>query len=106
MEEVNLGKLLDALNKFRLIYGKPMVVSSGYRSPEHNRKVGGAPNSSHLTCEACDFRDASRELSNWCLANLDVLEECGLYMENPAVTTTWVHLQTRRPGSGKRVFDP
>lgn len=104
--EGNLTRLLASLNKFRLAYGKPMVVSSGYRPPEHNKKVGGAPNSCHLTCEACDFRDAKGEIKAWVAANPAILEQCGLYMEHPDATTTWIHLQIRMPTSGHRVFKP
>src|SRR4051812_21790333 len=33
---------LDCLQALRDLIGKPMIVLSGYRSPEHNRRVGGA----------------------------------------------------------------
>lgn len=104
--EANLAKLLDAVNKFRLLYGKPMIVSSGYRPPEHNKRVGGAPNSSHLTCEAVDFRDKDGAIKAWVQANLGVLEQCGLYAEAFEATPTWIHLQIRRPTSGSRIFKP
>lgn len=104
--EGNLNHLLASVNKLILAYGKFPGVSSGYRPPAHNAKVGGAPNSCHLTCEAVDLRDKDGELKKWCLANLAVLEDCGLYMEHPDATPTWCHLQTRMPGSGSRVFRP
>ena len=34
----------------------PIIINSGYRSPELNRKVGGAPTSNHLTGCAVDIR--------------------------------------------------
>ena len=33
-----------------------IIINSGYRSEEVNRKVGGAPNSNHLTGCAADIR--------------------------------------------------
>lgn len=102
----NISKLLDALNKFRLAYGKPMIVNSGLRTPEHNQKVGGSPKSSHMTGEACDFRDPDGAIDAYCLQNLALLEECGLYLEHPDHTKGWCHLQIRRPNSGNRVFRP
>ncbi len=101
----NLEKLLIALNLIRDLYGKPMTVSSGYRPPAVNAATSGAARASaHMTCEACDFADTDRQLVRWCLRNMDILEQAGLYMESPINTPTWVHLQTRAPRSGKRVF--
>lgn len=45
--------MLDAL---RALLGRPFKVSSGFRTPEHNRAEGGAPQSGHLTGEAVDIR--------------------------------------------------
>ena len=33
----------------------PIIVTSGYRSPEVNRRVGGSPTSAHMRGRACDF---------------------------------------------------
>lgn len=102
--EKNLSRLLAALNLFRGAYGKPMNVSSGYRPGKYNQAAHGALNSSHVTCEACDFHDRDRALTKWCLANLDKLEKFGLWMESPISTPTWVHLQIRAVKN--RVFIP
>lgn len=104
--EANLETLLKALNKLRKAYGKPMVVSSGYRPGKYNVAAGGAKKSNHMTCQACDFKDANGDLDKWCMANLNVLEECGLYLEHPDATKGWCHLQTTAPKSGNRVFKP
>lgn len=102
--EENLEKLLLALNKFRAVYGKPMIVTSGYRSTAHNSKVGGKARSAHLSCQAADFADRDGGLANFCLENIGLLESCGLWMEDPRYTSGWIHLQSR-PAS-KRVFIP
>lgn len=49
-------KLLKMLDEVRHIAGVPMVITSGYRDPEHNRRVGGARNSAHLRGTAVDVR--------------------------------------------------
>lgn len=102
--EANLEKLLKALNVFRQAYGKPMRVTSGYRPSTFNTKAGGARRSAHMTCEACDFADSDGAIKQWALANLNVLEQTGLYMEHPDATPTWCHLQTRP--TRNRVFRP
>jgi len=104
--ERNLQELLRRLNMFRQMYARPMVVSSGYRPAGINKQVGGAKNSAHMTCEACDFRDEKGELRRYILQNPNVLEVCDLYCEDFSFTPTWVHLQTRRVKSGKRIFKP
>lgn len=38
----------------RQALGAPMVVTSGYRSTAHNRRIGGAPGSAHLDGRAVD----------------------------------------------------
>lgn len=105
-QEQNLEQLIVALNKLRTAYGKPMYVTSGYRPPSVNTAVGGAKKSSHMSCQACDFADSDGSLDEWCLANLDILEECGLYLESPMHTLGWCHLQIKKPASGNRVFIP
>lgn len=47
---------LDKLQALRDRLGKPIVLTSAYRSPEHNRKVGGAKNSYHMQGVAFDVR--------------------------------------------------
>lgn len=104
--EKNIYILLKALNQFREIYGKPMRVSSGYRPGDFNKYAGGAKKSNHTICLACDFVDLDSSLDSYCVANQDILEQCGLYLEHPKWTKTWCHLQVIKPASGKRIFIP
>ena len=104
--ESNLVNLLISVNKFREIYGKPLLVSSLYRPGVYNKAAGGAKKSNHMVCLAVDFADADGSLDSYCLNNLKVLEECGLYLESPEHTLGWTHLQVVPPASGKRVFKP
>lgn len=73
-----------------------MKITSGYRPVEYNKKIGGAPNSAHLFCQAVDIADSSRKLADYITKNPGILEECDLYMEDPAATPTWIHLQSRK----------
>ena len=52
---------LDTLQALRGRLGKPMIVNSGYRSPEHNRAVGGAPRSKHMDGTAFDISMANHD---------------------------------------------
>lgn len=46
---------LDKLQSLRNRLGKPLIVRSAYRSPAHNRAVGGAPASKHMQGAAFDI---------------------------------------------------
>jgi uncharacterized protein YcbK (DUF882 family) len=50
--------LVNALEAIREAVGKPVNITSGYRCPEHNAKVGGEPNSFHVRGMAADIRVA------------------------------------------------
>lgn len=85
----------------------PLSVSSGFRPAAINVHVkGAAVRSNHIMGRAVDLVDTDRSIVKWCLANLDKLKEVGLWMEEPASTPGWCHLQTVPPKSGNRVFKP
>ena len=48
--------LLRKLDIARALAGVPFVITSDYRTPEHNEQVGGAPDSAHLRGLAVDIR--------------------------------------------------
>ena len=47
---------LDKLQALRDKLGIPILLTSAYRSPQHNRNVGGAPRSLHMQGTAFDVR--------------------------------------------------
>jgi uncharacterized protein YcbK (DUF882 family) len=46
--------LLIGLQALRDVLNKPIKINSGYRSPEHNKAIGGASNSLHTLGLAAD----------------------------------------------------
>lgn len=85
------------------------LVSSGWRPPAINAGTpGAAVNSKHMTGQAVDLYDPDGDLDDWCLsvAGLAELERIGLWLEHPAATKGWCHLQTVPPRSKRRVFYP
>ncbi len=82
-------------------------VNSGWRPAAINGSTPGAAKASkHMDCLAVDLEDDDGNLDDWCMNNLDVLEELGLWMEHPSCTKNWTHLQIKPPRSGNRVFFP
>lgn len=51
--------ITECLDPIRRIYGRPVIVSSGYRCPALNAAVGGVANSQHTKGEAADLQPAS-----------------------------------------------
>ncbi len=50
------SELLEKLQSLRSALGRSVIINSGYRNPEHNRRVGGSPTSLHLQGMAADIR--------------------------------------------------
>jgi len=51
----NALKQSQLMERIRAHFNKPVVVHCWYRSPAHNKKVGGKPHSYHLRGLATDF---------------------------------------------------
>lgn len=54
----NLKQVATAMERVRALFGRAIVISSGYRNPEVNAKVGGVPTSAHALGWAVDFHVA------------------------------------------------
>lgn len=52
----NVKELAKNLQVIRDNINEAIHINSGYRSPEHNKKVGGAPKSQHLLGKAADLK--------------------------------------------------
>jgi len=55
-ERANLQRTAEVMEKVRTLLGnKPVLISSGYRSPQVNKAVGGSTSSAHMSALAADF---------------------------------------------------
>lgn len=52
---------LDKLQALRTRLGKPLIITSAYRSPQHNAAVGGAKTSQHIYGKAFDVVMANHD---------------------------------------------
>ena len=89
--------------------GEPIIINSGYRSPQLNRKIGGAPNSNHLTGCAVDIRTSGMEQAICYAAilikyskesNQDFDE---LLIEKNRYGAVWVHFAVRPKDNRRKV---
>ena len=106
-ETVAKANLLISAYRARTNDQEPRRVTSGWRTPAINQATpGAAPRSRHMTGQAIDISDPEGDLDEWCMDNPAVLQTIGLWLEHPACTKGWTHLQVVPPKSGKRVFWP
>ena len=86
---------------------EPIRINSGYRSPQLNRKIGGAANSNHLTGCACDIKVAGMEQAlRYATILLDYADESKqefdeLLIERNRYGAIWVHFAVR-PSNNRR----
>lgn len=96
----------EVLEPLRQWAGVPVIVSSGYRSPELNRAVGGVPHSQHRKGEAADIRIPNLTEGRKYLEF--ILDHCRfdqLIWEHDRHGTHWIHVSCRRQGN-RQTFIP
>ncbi len=82
-------KLVDILQQIRDHFGAPLTITSGYRTSEHNAKVGGASRSYHLYGMAADIKVKGHTPSEVAAYAESIgVKGIGLY-------SSWVHVDTR-----------
>ena len=79
----------------------PIIINSGYRSPQVNKAVGGVATSNHLTGCAVDIRVADmKQLLRYAVILLDIADEGReafdeLLIERNSKGTYWLHFAVR-----------
>ena len=103
----NLKRLCVWLEVLREKASQPIIINSGYRSPQLNKKVGGVAGSNHLTGCAVDIRVLGAEqLIRYANILLDYADESGqdfdeLLIEKNRYGAMWLHFAVR-PFSNRR----
>lgn len=102
----NLTALVsNVLDPLREAFGKPIVVTSGYRCQKLNRAVGGASRSQHCKGEAADIRTLSdRTWENRQL--FDLIQKLNLPFDQliDEYNYDWVHVSFRAGRNRKEVL--
>lgn len=57
------AELLQVVTDVREYFGSPVVITSGHRCSNHNRRVGGAASSMHMTGKAADIKVKGKDAS-------------------------------------------
>lgn len=98
---VNLTELVDnVLDPLREAYGKPLIVSSGYRCHALNKAVNGSSTSQHMNGQAADINTGDRQqnklLFEYIRKNLpfdQLIDESNF---------AWVHVSYRADGRNRK----
>lgn len=91
----NVTKLAEQLQIIRDEIGAPIHINSGYRSPEYNKKIGGAPKSQHQLAKAADI--TTKSLTPRKLYDLieKLITEGKVMQGGLGVYNSWVHYDVR-----------
>ena len=88
---------------------KPLVINSGYRSPEVNKLAGGSPTSNHLTGCAVDIRCIGVEQAlRYANILLDIADGTKrdfdeLFIERNAKRHYWIHFAVRPKENRRKI---
>ena len=105
----NLKRVCEWLEVLRERSGGPIRINSGYRSPQLNKKVGGAPTSNHLTGCAADIRVADMgQLIRYAAILMDYADEIHqdfdeILIERNRYGAIWLHFAVRPKDNRRKV---
>lgn len=96
--EVLVLALLDPL---REIWGAPIYVNSGYRSPALNKAVGGVANSQHIKGQAADITTGNTASNRKLFA---LIRDGGFDFDQliDEADGTWIHVSYVSPSENRR----
>lgn len=101
----NIVRIARKLERIRDILGVPLHITSWYRPAHYNKKIGGSPNSYHITGAAVDFVPIhGMTVSEAKELIFPHLEELGIRMEKHS--GGWIHIDLGMPGKSGRYFKP
>ena len=90
--------LVLLLQCIREHFGKAVTITSGYRTPAHNAKVGGSKSSQHLLGRAADIQVSGtivEDVAAYAESLMPGWGGVGRYPVKAGRATGWVHVDTR-----------
>lgn len=93
--EKNIRELAKNLQVIRNYFNLPLSISSGYRSPAHNSKIGGAKDSQHKYGRAADFSISGKSPIEVAKVIEDLIAAGKIKQGGLGIYPTWVHYDIR-----------
>ncbi len=90
-----LKPLCEALELIREQLGKPLIISSGYRTVKHNRRIGGVRNSQHVQGQAADIQCSNVTSSKICKIIRSLIAEGKIPKGGVGLYSSFVHYDIR-----------
>lgn len=87
----NLTELAKNLEVLRKHINKPIRITSGFRSREHNKKIGGATNSYHVLGMAADIQVSKMKPEDVAKAIELLIKEGKMKQGGLGIYRTWIH---------------
>lgn len=81
------------LDPLRRTYGKPIIITSGYRCQKLNTLVGGVSNSWHTQGNAADIHVASLTEATKLFSNLQKIPSVDTVLFEHSTSGQWLHVQ-------------
>jgi uncharacterized protein YcbK (DUF882 family) len=91
----NILQLAKNLQVLRDAIGKSISITSGYRSPQHNKKIGGAKDSQHVKGLAADIKVTGMTPKEVALVIEGLIEQGKMKQGGIGIYPSWVHYDVR-----------
>ena len=100
----NMNTLVDKiLDPLREKVGA-IRVNSGYRTPAHNKQIGGATNSQHCRGEAADIFPLEKDIDNVFALIIREFKYDQVILERNSRGSRWIHISYKIEGNRQKAM--
>ena len=100
----NMIRLVDkVLDTLREKVGA-IRVNSGYRTPEHNRQIGGSPTSQHIKGEAVDIFPLEKDIDDVFALIIREFKYDQVILEKNNTGARWIHISYKAEGNRQKAM--
>ena len=98
-----IALITNCLDPIREIWGAPVIVNSGFRTPTLNKAVGGASGSQHMKGEAADITVGSPEKNRQLFS---MIQAAGIPFDQliDEKNYAWLHISWKASGNRGQVL--